>query len=123
MRYQLFTGLAFASLFVSGAPASGEVDYAIAFNSHCRTCHSIRSGDHRLGPSLAGIFEAQAGASAGYIGYSGALAGLKWTEETLDAFIADPASIASNTNMIYPPVADAAVRKNIIAFLKSISLQ
>jgi len=102
-------------------PAAADTDPAVAFNTHCRTCHSSRPGDHRLGPSLAGIFGAKAGTAKEYRGYSGALSGLTWDEATLDRFIADPASLATSTNMIYPPVADASERAKIITFLKSIS--
>jgi cytochrome c len=90
-----------------------------AFNVHCRTCHSYKKGDNRLGPSLYGIVGAEAGQVKGYNAYSGALTGFTWDEAVLDKFIASPTSVAPNTNMNYPPVADAAIRKNIIEFLKS----
>ncbi|MGE0023511.1 MAG: cytochrome c family protein [Hyphomicrobium sp.] len=101
------------------AAHAGE-DGATAYNTHCRTCHSIRPGDHRLGPSLAGIFGAPAGQAEGYRGYSGAFDGLVWDEATLDKLLADPASVSSSTNMIFPPVSDPAKRRQIIEFLKSI---
>jgi cytochrome c len=68
-----------------------------------------------------GIFGTRAGQVAGYRGYSGGLDGITWDEATLDKFIANPSSVASSTNMIFPPVADAAERSKIIMFLKSIS--
>jgi cytochrome c len=70
---------------------------------------------------LYGIFGAKAGQVEGYRGYSGSLTGITWDEEALDKFIANPAAISTSTNMVYPPVAEAAVRKKIIEFLKSIS--
>lgn len=98
-----------------------EVDRKIAFNTHCRTCHSSKEGDNRLGPSMFGIVGAKAGEAKGYYGYSGSLSGFTWDEVTLDRFIANPAFVSPNTNMIYPPVADAAERRKIIDYLKSIS--
>lgn len=92
-----------------------------AFNSHCRNCHSIKRGDNRLGPSMYGIFGAEAGQVSGYLGYSGGLTGFKWDESTLDRFIADPASVSSVTTMIYPPVGDPVERKKIIAFLRALT--
>jgi len=68
-----------------------------------------------------GIFGAQAGRVAGYGGYSGGLSGLVWDEVTLDRFIADPASVSSSTNMIFPPVKDAEERKKIIRFIRSLA--
>jgi len=92
----------------------------IAYNTHCRQCHSTRKGDNRLGPTLFGIFGAKAGQVEGFPNYSGSLQeNIIWDEATLDKFIIDPASVAPNTNMIYPGVADAAERKKIIEFLKA----
>ena len=116
------TALLMAVPFACATPAAAADEDAItAYNTHCRTCHSIRPGDQRLGPSLAGIFGARAGEVEGYRGYSGALTGFVWDEETLDRFLADPASVSTSTNMVFPPVADPAKRRSIIEFLKSIS--
>ncbi len=105
-------------LAIPGVSAAGD-DPGIAFNTHCRNCHSMKKGDNRLGPSMYGIFGAPAGQVEGYRGYSGGLTGFTWDEVTLDKFMANPVSVSASTNMIYPPVADAAERKKIIEFLKS----
>lgn len=105
---------------LSGHAAADMAENRTAFNNHCRMCHSIKPGDNRLGPTMYGIFGAQAGRVAGFRGYSGGLSGLVWDEVTLDRFIADPASISPNTNMIYPPVKDPVERKKIINFLASL---
>ncbi len=93
----------------------------IAFNTHCRNCHSTKPGDNRLGPSLHGIFGAKAGQVAGFGAYSGSLTpDVTWDEATLDKFITNPDSIASSTTMKpFPGVADAEERKKIIEFLKA----
>ena len=102
-------------------PALAEDDERkISFNNHCRTCHSFRPDDNRLGPSMFGIFGAQAGQAKGYAGYSGGLDGITWDEATLDRFIADPSSVSTSTNMIFPPVANTAERRRIIGFLKTL---
>jgi cytochrome c len=112
-----------ASICLGGAgafPAGAEDDAGrIAFNTHCRNCHSFKRADNRLGPSLYGILGTAAGQVAGYQSYSGSLAGFTWDEANLDRFIADPRSLAPNTNINYPPVGDAAERAKIIMFLKS----
>jgi cytochrome c len=92
---------------------------AMAFNKHCRNCHSSKAGDNRIGPSLNGIVGKQAGQVSSYGKYSGALEGITWDEATLDKFITDPQSVAPGTNMLYPAVQDAAERKKIIEFLKT----
>ncbi len=104
---------------VSSASAAEQNDARVAFNTHCRNCHSLKRGDNRLGPSLYGIFGAPAGQVAGYRGYSGSLKGFTWDEATLDRFISQPTSVAPSTNMNYPPVGDPAARAKIIELLKS----
>ena len=101
--------------------ATAANDGRAAFDNYCRTCHSMKKGDHRLGPSLHGIFGAEAGSIAGYHSAQGfSDARLTWDEKTLDRFIADPNAVVSNNNMKpYEGIADPAVRKSIIDFLKS----
>jgi cytochrome c len=106
-----------AAPLASGAHAADE--RVIAYNTHCRTCHSTKAKDNRLGPSLHGIIGAKAGQNSGYGAYSGALNGLTWDEATLDRFIAGPSGVATGTTMNSPPVADPAERRKIIDFLKS----
>ncbi|MEQ1653834.1 MAG: c-type cytochrome [Hyphomicrobium sp.] len=90
-----------------------------AFNNACRTCHSVKPGDNRLGPSLAGIVGKKAGGEAGYA-YSPSLkgSGVTFDAKTLDAFIASPDSVVAGNNMKpYTGISDAAVRAKIVAFL------
>jgi cytochrome c len=104
-------------------PAQAADDGQAAFNNHCRTCHSTKKGDNRLGPSLYGIFGAKAGKAAGYANYSQSLAGsgITWTESTLDKYIEDPEALVPNNNMKpYTGIRDAAERQKIIAYLKSL---
>jgi len=99
-------------------------DGQATFNTHCRTCHSTKQGDNRLGPSLYKIYGAKAGSSQGYENYSQGLAssGITWDEATLDRFIANPEQVVANNNMKpYKGTDDAAARKKIIEFLKSSS--
>lgn len=92
----------------------------IQFNNHCRTCHTVDKGDNRLGPSLHNIFGAPAGQVEGFNNYSGGLTSdIVWDEATLDKFIANPKSIASNTNMTpFAGIEEAEIRKQIIDYLK-----
>ena len=59
------------------------------FNNVCRTCHTTREGDNRLGPHLYKIIGRKAGSLPDY-GYSTAMKGadLVWDEEKLERFIA-----------------------------------
>jgi cytochrome c len=105
-------------------PAASGNDGQVKFNNHCRTCHSVKPNDNRMGPSLHNIFGAKAGAAAEYPNYSQGLktSGIVWDEETLDQFIADPDSVIPTNNMKpYKGVTDKAVRASIVAYLKSSS--
>jgi cytochrome c len=130
---QTYAGIVLSSfalvLLYSGVPparagdarTSGDSGQA-AFNNNCRTCHSTKEGDNRLGPSLSHIVGAKAAAQSGYANYSEAMktAGITWDEQTLDRFIANPESVVPNNNMKpFKGVPDAAVRKAIIEYLKA----
>lgn len=106
--------------FTVGMPAAPTDEGKLAFNNSCRTCHSLKAGDNRLGPSLHGIVGAKAGQSTGYA-YSQSLrqSGVTWDEATLDRWIENPEAVIPNNNMKpYSGLADAAVRKKIVDFLK-----
>ena len=81
----------------------------------------MKPDDNRLGPTLHGIVGKQAGQAKGFGNYSGGLtADITWNEATLDKFIADPKSIASNTTMTpFAGIPDAGQRKLIIDYLKT----
>ncbi len=92
------------------------------FNNHCRTCHSVKEGDNRLGPSLHNIYGAKAGSVDGYAAYSQAMksSGITWDEPTLDKFIENPEQVVRNNNMKpYKGIPDEAVRKQIVDYFKS----
>ena len=115
---------ALAALLWPFEAAAADDDLEITFNDHCRECHSFLKDDNRLGPSLYGVVGRKAGTLLGYE-YSPSLkeSGVTWDEPTLDKWIANPDAVISG-NQMSPPyggVADAAIRKRIIAYLKTIS--
>lgn len=115
-------GLAALCTFIGTAQVLAADEGQVAFNTHCRTCHSTKEGDNRLGPSLHNIYGSKAGGSAGYSNYSQGIAssGIAWDEANLDRFIANPDQVVANNNMKpYKGIGDEAVRKQIIEFLKS----
>jgi len=103
---------------------AADDDLELAFNDHCRECHSFLKDDNRLGPSLYGVVGRKAGTLPGYA-YTESLkdSGLTWNAATLDKWIADPDAVIPGNAMSppYPGVADAAIRKKIIAFLETLS--
>src|SRR5262245_52934387 len=113
-----------AALPLGAAPAiaqdKGDPDAGqLLFNNACRTCHTLREGDNRLGPNLHGIVGRKAGELTNY-GYSGSMknSGLVWDKATLDRFIADPDRVVPGHNMKpYGGMASAEDRATIIGYL------
>ena len=126
MRHRSFnTVAALAGTLVLAAALRAAPAAAVgpeAFNNNCRTCHSIKPGDNRQGPSLNKIIGRKAGTASAYAGYSGSLksSGITWDEATLDKFITNPEAVVPNNNMKpFQGINDAAVREKIVAYLKS----
>ena len=102
-------------------PAWAQEDGQILFNNSCRTCHSVKQGDNRLGPSLYGIVGRKSAALTNY-GYSYAMANadLTWDKATLDKFIANPEGVVRGNNMQpYGGMPSAADRAKLIAYLEA----
>ncbi len=115
------SALAMTASAASMTPAASEETGETLYNNACRTCHSVKADDNRLGPNLHQIVGRKSGAASGF-NYSPSLksGSITWDEATLDKFIANPDSVASGNNMKpYTGIADTAVRKQIIEFLKS----
>jgi len=118
----LIAGL--AALAALSLPAqAADNDLEIAFNDHCRECHSFLKDDNRLGPSLYGVVGRKAGTEPGFA-YSQSVksSGITWNDATLDKWIADPDALIPGNDMSppFPGVADPAIRKKIIAFLQTL---
>jgi cytochrome c len=93
----------------------------VAFNNACRTCHTTREGDNRLGPSLYGVIGRKAGSLPGYTNHSESMkkAELVWDKNNLDRFIANPDQVVPSNNMKpFGGIASAEERAKIIAFLE-----
>lgn len=87
------------------------------FASRCAGCHTL--DQHREGPKLAGVFGRTSGSAPGFL-YSAALkkAAVKWDEQSLDKWLANPDAVAPMNNM-YFHVAKAEQRRDLIAYLKA----
>lgn len=77
------------------------------------------AGGHKQGPNLHGLIGRVAGTADGY-SYSAAnkSSGVTWTEETLDAYLVDPAKYIKGTKMIFAGLKKEADRKDLVAYLK-----
>ena len=83
----------------------------------CAACHDLAGNAVKIGPPLRGIIGRPAGSLPGF-GYSAALqrSGVVWTERTLDAFLASPATFVPGNRMVAPGVSDAT-RADLVFFL------
>lgn len=115
-------GMLAAFSLVPGA-ASADEPGKLAFNNHCRTCHTVREGDNRLGPSLYGVVGRQAGTLSGFV-FSEDMrqSRIIWDAASLDRFIANPdEAVPGNRMKPYGGMRDAQERAAIIAYLQSVS--
>ena len=123
-RVALLSGIAYLGLSTFTASEDADVTSGqLVFNNACRTCHSIREGDNRLGPHVRGIIGRKAGSLPNY-SYSSAMKGADfvWDEEKLDRFIANPdETVPGNTMKPYGGLASAESRVKLIAFLKTLA--
>jgi cytochrome c len=86
----------------------------------CTTCHALEPDRNMTGPSLASLWNRQAGGLQSFDRYSPALksSGIVWDDKSLDEWIKDPQRFVPGNHMTFPGVKDARVRADLIAFLK-----
>jgi cytochrome c len=122
-RATAFSTLALLASFAPAFAAQEESDDGqVAYNNACRTCHSFKEGDNRLGPTLHGVVGRKAGTVEGFA-FSPAMkdSGITWDEATLDKFITSPNQVVSGNKMQpFGGVADAGDRKKIVDYLKTL---
>ena len=105
----------------SGGMADAAPAAPPAAFGQCKVCHSVEKGDHGIGPSLAGIFGTKAGDIPGYQ-FSDAMksSGLTWNAANLDKFLENPRGVVPGTKMAFPGIKDAAKRKAVVDYLKTL---
>jgi cytochrome c len=109
--------MAASGAFAAGDPAAGQA----LFKTKCGICHSPVAGQNRVGPSLFGVVGRPAGTAAGY-NYSDAnkTSGKTWDDATLNTYLTNPKALVPGTKMIFPGLADATDRGNVIAYLDTL---
>lgn len=87
----------------------------------CATCHAIKPGVNAVGPSLFAVYGRKAATGPTYA-YSEAMkaSGLTWDDATLDTYLTAPMKHVPGTKMAFAGMADAAKRKDVIEFLKTL---
>ena len=119
--------LAAMMIFVSGvALADGDAKEGEKVYKKCRVCHSVKVGEHKIGPSLAGVFGQKAGTAKGFTKFK-ALKGAnwKWDGENLDGWVAnqkkflEAKGIKKRTGMRIK-IKSEEDRRNLIAYLRTL---
>lgn len=85
----------------------------------CAACHTFHAGQETIiGPNLHGVFGRPAASVPGF-DYSPALrgSGIVWTPETLESWLADPATFVAGTKMTFAGYRSADDRRDLIAWL------
>jgi cytochrome c len=93
-----------------------------AFNNSCRTCHSVKEGDNRLGPNLNKIVGRKAGSLPDY-NYSSSMkeAGFVWDQDKLTRFMVQPDEVVSGNKMQPYGGISAEEAGKIVAYLQAAS--
>ena len=118
------TVLAFCVLLVSADAVAAlhkpDVERGARIFRFCAACHSLKAGEFRVGPPLAGVIGRRAGAVAGYR-YSKALrhSGIVWNATTLDAWLANPKMFVPGNRMRFSGIRNDGVRADLIGFLET----
>ncbi len=114
--FSVFVGLAQAN-------AAGDAERGQKVFRQCAACHSLESGRHLTGPSLARIWKRKAGTIEGFLRYSEALkkSGIVWDERTLDRWLKESQAMVPGNLMTFPDIRENQVRADLIAYLKDVS--
>lgn len=102
--------------WAAGDPSAGQAVFA----SHCAVCHSIKPGDNKTGPSLAGVVGSKSGTVPGF-NFSAAMknGNITWDDTSLDKFLANPTGFIHGT-MMFVGLPNTSDRENVIAYLNTL---
>ncbi len=115
----LLVWLALGATDASARLHDGDLSKGERIFRTCAGCHSLKPGEKRVGPSLAGLFGRVAGTAPGFR-YSTVLrmSGVVWNEETLEAWLTNPRKFIPGNRMAFSGLRKARWRADLIAFLK-----
>jgi cytochrome c len=122
MRKVISAGFAAVLMMSAGAAhADGDAAAGKTVFNKCGICHSVKAGENKIGPSLAGIV-GRPSHSIDNFSYSPAMKGynVTWDAPTLDRYLTDPRGTVQGTKMIFPGLKSEDERKNLIAYLETL---
>ena len=97
----------------------GDIERGRKLYIQCRACHSLKPNEtNRIGPSLYGIINQQAGSIEGYE-YSEALkqSNVYWNLDNLDQWIEKPYEMIPGNKMVFSGMRKKQDRNDLIAYI------
>src|SRR6266404_5107946 len=113
-------GIALTALSIPLSAQTSDTARVQQLYRACAACHSLEPNRNMTGPSLAELWNRQAGGLPSFERYSPALksSGIVWQDNTLDEWIKDPQHFIPGNTMTFPGIKDARQRADLLAFLK-----
>ena len=101
---------------------AADIEHGKIVFKQCEGCHSVVPGEHRFGPSLAGVVGRAAGSLKGYE-FSDALTKVKfrWTAAGLSEWVSDEAkNKVPGTRMEFPGLPNPTDVNDLVAYLATL---
>jgi cytochrome c len=93
-------------------------------STECWACHDFYTTTNRIGPYLVGVFGRRAGDAGGFP-YSVALArsGIRWDDDWMRRYLADPAAAVPGTTMVYRGMPEGAGLDALIFYMRHVTTE
>ena len=104
-----------------GVAYAGDATAGEKAFKQCMICHSTKTGENKIGPTLFGVVGRVAGTTAGYsFSPANKKSGITWTEQALFDYLENPRVKMPGTKMGYAGLKKPQDRANLIAYLKTL---
>jgi len=114
-------GTAISERLASASPERGQKVFRV-----CTACHAVEAGaPHGIGPTLWAVIGREVASAEGFDRYTPAMKsfGGAWSPERLDQYLRQPMAAVEGTTMVFPGLASADDRADVIAWLNANSPQ